>query len=658
MAVYTDLYAALNVDVSASRAEIQRAFKDLSRQFHPDKQMSSSITASHKEASEEVFKLIRQAHDVLSDRVLRLAYDTAGMMAVDVVLRSHYRPQKNTSTSSPSHKEEEEKEGEGDSSDDDNDDDEETVPSNRTHDLYIAIQQAASHRQALDILQRALDQKEMLEASARWPPLDATYICPCYVGEASDALLETSSPTLSFQTKRTIIPQWDWLLASTSQLRRNGRLEARSQWSLTHHRLGFGPIGTLDVVCNHTNDTKGPLLKLQTSRALSTGTSCVVSLSGHPRQGRTWMYTLSTSRHLLLPSSMSNNKDNNSNHPSPDMMDMRKAWHASWTIALNCYGQVQFLQAEVRRLSTVPRGFVRLGLDALTVQVESSEWLVLYSQQWLWHKCKLLHRIWTWGKWKVECGVSYDGQGRLDQQGRYMGGSAWKFLVHVQSNEWDIRFPFALSPLTEPMARSWLVSRLIGSCMEQFVEHVMDTTTMKGTTKQPWIGPLSVPESSLYTPWIAHVAAKKRQQEDASNGLVILQAWSRNFGHSINIIDHLQYWVVSGSLRLELQEVHWWPTTALSTASSIDDEGFAPEMVPTTTTTKPKKSKSKWVHLLEYFVPSLKDDNDGDTSSIGNELYIRYQFKDCVYEVMLDNVSILTLPHPNATLMGRRGNVL
>jgi curved DNA-binding protein len=65
-----DYYEALGVSRSADQSEIQRAYRKLARQHHPD--------VNKEPRAEERFKEISQAYDVLSDPELRKRYDTFG----------------------------------------------------------------------------------------------------------------------------------------------------------------------------------------------------------------------------------------------------------------------------------------------------------------------------------------------------------------------------------------------------------------------------------------------------------------------------------------------------------------------------------------------------------------------------------------------------
>src|SRR5881394_3629898 len=66
-----DYYEVLGVSKTASADDIKRAHRKLVRQYHPD------VNKNNK-ASEEKFKEVQEAYDVLSDEEKRKRYDQFG----------------------------------------------------------------------------------------------------------------------------------------------------------------------------------------------------------------------------------------------------------------------------------------------------------------------------------------------------------------------------------------------------------------------------------------------------------------------------------------------------------------------------------------------------------------------------------------------------
>jgi thiol-disulfide isomerase/thioredoxin len=72
----TDLYSALGVKKTAKRVDIQKAYRRLSRKFHPDKAVDGM-------GNPERFAEIQAAFETLGDDAKRTAYDAYGLETVD-----------------------------------------------------------------------------------------------------------------------------------------------------------------------------------------------------------------------------------------------------------------------------------------------------------------------------------------------------------------------------------------------------------------------------------------------------------------------------------------------------------------------------------------------------------------------------------------------
>jgi len=68
---YKDYYKILGVDKKASQAEIKKAYRKLAVKHHPDKNQGNK-------ASEEKFKELNEAYEVLGDPEKRKKYDSLG----------------------------------------------------------------------------------------------------------------------------------------------------------------------------------------------------------------------------------------------------------------------------------------------------------------------------------------------------------------------------------------------------------------------------------------------------------------------------------------------------------------------------------------------------------------------------------------------------
>lgn len=77
----TNWYEVLGISPNANKIQINKAFRKLAHQFHPDKNPV-------KENATEQFQLIKEAYQILSDEVLRTAFDK--QLSLNVPNQFHY----------------------------------------------------------------------------------------------------------------------------------------------------------------------------------------------------------------------------------------------------------------------------------------------------------------------------------------------------------------------------------------------------------------------------------------------------------------------------------------------------------------------------------------------------------------------------------------
>jgi molecular chaperone DnaJ len=79
-----EYYSLLNIDRTASREEIKKAYRKLAMEFHPDVNLDKD--------AEEKFKALREAYSVLGDSGKRRIYDRVGKTGLSDPYADMVRP--------------------------------------------------------------------------------------------------------------------------------------------------------------------------------------------------------------------------------------------------------------------------------------------------------------------------------------------------------------------------------------------------------------------------------------------------------------------------------------------------------------------------------------------------------------------------------------
>ena len=370
--VHSDFYDLLNVDErSATSADIQRSYKALSRTFHPDKlsRLSSASVFEDEKFDEEdisaqaqeIFVRIKLAHDVLTDRILRLAYDYDGFSAVSLVMRSqqHWQQKRDKRTKSSASKNHEEDDEDVASNDSDNDEDDEY--GNSPDSLYNALQKADSESDALKILEEALEEyRAQQEASMKshkqtW---DAGMDSPYYLGileeqQGQQVGLDPDASSFSFNCRNHPIREragnsnMTMSMGVTNQIRRTATVDSSAQVGLDYQPTR-GTHVSMDVMTQLTQlmttmpskkkkvakekQNQSPFsLSLRSSRQLLNGTSLIVSAGGNLASINSWTYSLATYRTLIFRKERRWQQETKFPKSSPPE---NTKWHASWRMGI------------------------------------------------------------------------------------------------------------------------------------------------------------------------------------------------------------------------------------------------------------------------------------------------------------------------------------
>ena len=637
-----DLYALLNVSRNASVTEIQRSYKKLSRVYHPDK-LSVRARASGIEDAQQTFVAVKQAHDVLSDPIYRLAYDFGGLLAVTLVKRSQAAAHSQKQAAARA-------EGRNKSGDEENEEEDDDFA---RVDLYSELQRSPGH--AAILLQQALNEYYWHQGAATRMHMTAGIDMPhiYWNSNYTASRFEREGSSLQFQSRRPLSPHSTVVLGASSSVQSTAETDVNATGGL-EIRPSRGTQVNVDVMLHPRSSV--PQLSFRTSRQMSNGNFFMATLSGRPFASQTWSYSFISYRTLLWESAASRMGSRpQENHGARDRHQQEVSkLQASWRLGVRpAARQIAFIMASIKT-TTFPQWAGRLAVGntyplKITYQTdqetEGTPYLSL-STSGLYSRFKMawLQRLdFLEGNWTFKYGIKYDGRAL------FIGESPWTALFQLYSDEWTLRIPINLLCT----ASIWPVASLLTLLISQWLDQELDRWTSAGKnhdnhynsfwdeTRSANNKPLRAPP--VFPEVISRIAAKKRQLELETDGLVILHArWypevkepSQITNGIIDVSDVLQYWVVDGRLDLPMHETRWWRSAAEADVDEPDNTSWT----------------WNWSLLIGRRVQTEEAMQVPSNGSRGT-LTVRYQYSKSIYEVSFDGDELIWLPNTRATELG------
>jgi curved DNA-binding protein CbpA len=701
---HTRFYTLLGLRPDCTLEQVQRSYKLLSRVFHPDKAGLSSTAAgiarslSHEldDSDDDTFIELQRCVEVLSDRILRLAYDMGGTAAV-LLLQQRY------SQSSPSSQHSEEASsassarydgGRSRKKQDANDENDARGSGGGTQNpLYVSMSNAASEEEAVRLLLRALaefrhDEKQRELHRKRQgrgvSQLDMSIQCPL-------AGWERESAGLSVTAKKSMAPHGSVAATASHRLQHRGlgqisaglgceylRHEAwpsrSSSSASTSHRSGTSSyaadawfvLGSRLIKDIWGLTLPSPNWSFRTTRELSSGTVVAAGLSGNLLQKQSWNYSVTSYRYIYLFS-----RDESSQSDGSSRAQLQALWKCGVQAAT---GRLGFLVAQLRtadpeaaqchaRFSLTSPYPLKVECRQAAHNTPAGGLAVSVGVGWwnLWRKLKV-----TWcqrlgrGRITVRYGIKYDGRAAaglvlLTNGDAVPGGSGsvplWTVVTHLYTNDLSIRVPIHLTPCAAaaPTAAVWMITLLVSQFLEPLLEDIVHTNHKKSSRGDYLLASTrnSISQSLATSDPVAlrGVADKKRELERKTDGLVVLSVTVDGIQDDV-LVDLLQFWTVQSSLNVPVAEIRDFFVNDRDVVSGDD--------VPW-----PWRTQWSWQSLFSSLRKSTRGPPDANaTRTDSRHTSIRYQYRGWSYESVFDEHDERILIPNNSiartTRLGRR----
>jgi DnaJ family protein C protein 11 len=498
MVLQLDPYAILNVDRDASEAMIQSSYKNLSRTFHPDKHPPGKS----REAAQEVFVSFKNAHEILTDPVLKLVYDEHGLEGIRAVKLTIHSPDADA--------------------------------------LYPTLQKY--HR--MNQVKRAKDHMRTAMESARIDRADhAVQIrtvmeFPCslqstaFLGEGSEPIdiPESTGASISVSATAASASKWSTTVSASSDVT-NGK--GRGAGSVS---VGYKPQqGTsISTGIDLTNPMR---LSVGTSRSLANRTIVNVTARTMP----------------------------NSNKLSLSFVTHRDLWdrqfQGTWALGLGSDLSMHYALLSLTTLwSDVPRCTLKFNVGVNEFPFKIS------AKQDFDHGLRTGFASFEWGptgvEWKAILSRTLTSYAQWSMGIKHATSSGLTWLIQMERGDFTFRLPISISSIMSPgymyktmylSLLSLLVDEAIGDIIHDSYQDLL--TSDEGDQNLNYSADLdsqkTKADAEQQAKLMKSVAMQNMEREESARGLVIYQAqYFVNSGPCVDVTVQLQFFVRNSSLQL------------------------------------------------------------------------------------------------------------
>lgn len=492
-----DPYAILNVSKDASDGTIQGSYKNLSRNFHPDKQPPGPS----RDAAQEVFVSFKNAHEILTDPVLRQVYDDNGYDAVRIVKMTMHSPD-----------------------------------SEALYPTLLTFHQLGQTKKARYHMEKALEETTV-ERADHTVQIRTTMEFPCstqataFLGEGEEPIdiPELSEASISVSASAASDSKWDMSVATSTEVNK-GKGNASGTVSVGYKpQQGTQINGSLEL----TNPMRA---SLGTTRTLANGTMVTTSARA-----------FANSRKLAL-----------------SLVSHRNLWRnqlrGTWVLGIGSDLQMHYGMLSLSTLSDeYPRctAKVNLGMNQYPLKVSAKQDFEGDSRTW--------YLSVAWGvsgmEYKALLSRAVASYAQVSMGVKHATHSGLTWLLEAERGDFTFRVPVSISSITSPgyMYKLLYLSLItavfdaaIGDVIHDSTKDLLqaDESTDK-TVDSSFEVQKSKEAAEQQLALMRGAAVRNREREHQVNGLVVYEArYFVDQGPSIDVTTQLQFWVKDGALRL------------------------------------------------------------------------------------------------------------